>query len=112
MARVATAHDGGLHHLHDLALLARTALWTAAIDKAKSMWGDDWGVAYNGEKVRTQCHTHIHIGKLMPHIETGQFIVVCEAFPDSRASGEGTVDSSRWLKDCTFISGNRRPKRR
>ena len=46
-------HDGGLHHLHDMSLSSRTALWTAAIDKAKSMWGENWGVAYNGEKVRT-----------------------------------------------------------
>ena len=33
------------------------------------MWGDEWGVAYNGERVRTQCHMHLHIGKLLHGIE-------------------------------------------
>jgi hypothetical protein len=83
------AHGSGLHHLHDLPLESRTALWTAAIEKAKSMWGDDWGVAYNGEKVRTQCHTHVHIGKLMPHIETNHFIVISKPSQIPAPAGEG-----------------------
>jgi CDP-diacylglycerol pyrophosphatase len=83
------AHGSGLHHLHDLSHESRTALWSAAIEKAKSMWGDDWGVAYNGEKVRTQCHTHIHIGKLMPHIETNHFIVISKPSQIPAPAGEG-----------------------
>jgi diadenosine tetraphosphate (Ap4A) HIT family hydrolase len=82
-------HDGGLHHLHDMSLSGRTALWTAAIDKAKSMWGENWGVAYNGEKVRTQCHTHIHIGRLMPHIENDKFIVISDPSQIPAPPGEG-----------------------
>ena len=54
----------------------RTALWTAAIAKAKEMWGDKWGLAYNGNASRTQCHAHIHIGKLLDGIETDNFVVV------------------------------------
>jgi hypothetical protein len=82
-------HHGGLHHLHDMPAAARTALWTAAIDKSKSLWGADWGVAYNGEKVRTQCHTHVHIGKLMNHIETDHFIVISKPSQIPAPIGEG-----------------------
>lgn len=70
------AHGSGLHHLHDLSPEVRTQLWTAAIGKARELFGNDWGLAYNGEMVRTQCHTHIHIGKLIRNIETANFIVV------------------------------------
>jgi hypothetical protein len=83
------AHGGGLHHLHEMPLASRTALWTAAIEKAKELWGDEWGVAYNGEKVRTQCHTHVHIGKLMPHIETNHFIVISKPSQIPAPEGEG-----------------------
>jgi diadenosine tetraphosphate (Ap4A) HIT family hydrolase len=83
------AHFGGLHHLHDIPAPARAALWAAAIEKAKSMWGEDWGVAYNGEKVRTQCHTHLHIGKMMKHVETSRFIVVSKPSQIPAPSGEG-----------------------
>ena len=69
-------HGEGLHHLHEFTPKERTALWTAAITKAKELWGDEWGVAYNGPQVRTQCHAHIHIGKLLKGIETGRFVVV------------------------------------
>lgn len=82
-------HAGGLHHLHDMPLADRTALWTAAIEKAKSLWGEDWGVAYNGEQVRTQCHTHVHIGKIMPHVEMGRFIVVSKPSEIPAPEGEG-----------------------
>jgi hypothetical protein len=69
-------HGAGLHHLDQLSAQERNALWTAAIGKAKSLWGDDWGVAYNGDKVRTQCHLHIHVGKLLKGVETGKPITV------------------------------------
>jgi diadenosine tetraphosphate (Ap4A) HIT family hydrolase len=57
-------HGLGRYRLDDLTAAERTALWTAAIGKARELWGDDFAVAYNGDKVRTQCHIHIHIGKL------------------------------------------------
>jgi len=54
----------------------RNALWTAAIEKAKSLWGDQWALAVNGPRVVTQCHLHIHIGKLLPGVETTNFITI------------------------------------
>ena len=54
----------------------RTQFWTAAIGKARELWGDNWGLAYNGDQARTQCHAHIHIGKLLQGIETDNFVVV------------------------------------
>jgi CDP-diacylglycerol pyrophosphatase len=33
------------------------------------LWGDDWGIALNADMSRTQCHTHMHIGKLLPDVE-------------------------------------------
>ncbi len=36
-------HDGGLHHLHDMSLSSRTALWTAAIDKGEIDVGRELG---------------------------------------------------------------------
>lgn len=62
-------HGAGLHPLHDMTHAERTALWKAAIGKAKELWGNDWGVAYNGPKVRTQCHAHVHIGRLLRGVE-------------------------------------------
>lgn len=69
-------HTPGLHSLSAMNDADRTELWTAAIVKAKELWGADWAVAYNGDKVRTQCHAHVHIGKLLPAVEAGEFKVV------------------------------------
>jgi hypothetical protein len=66
----------GLQRIADLTPGTRAALWRDTIAKAKSLWGDDWGVAYNGDRVRTQCHVHVHIGKMIPGVEWGDFIVV------------------------------------
>ncbi|MEO8126430.1 MAG: hypothetical protein ABJF23_06635 [Bryobacteraceae bacterium] len=82
-------HTGGNHELHDMSPLDRTLLWTAAIDKAKELWGPAWGVAYNGAKVRTQCHTHIHIGKLLNGVEEGKFIVISKPSQIPARPGEG-----------------------
>lgn len=60
------------HRLADLTPAQRAALWTAAIAKARELWGDTaWGLAINGDKVRTQCHTHIHISRLLPGVDWG-----------------------------------------
>ena len=83
-------HGSGLHHLHDLTKAERTELWTRAIEKAREMWGErDWGIAYNGEKVRTQCHTHVHIGKMMVHVETDNFITIRTPAEIPAPPGEG-----------------------
>ena len=66
-------------HAHSLAAMtpeARLALWNAAIERAKSLWGDQWGLAVNGDERRTQCHAHIHIGKLLDGAETPDFVEV------------------------------------
>ncbi|HVW87640.1 MAG TPA: hypothetical protein VHB50_23295 [Bryobacteraceae bacterium] len=48
----------------------RLALWTAAIGKARELWGDSWAIAMNGDIARRQCHAHVHIGKLLDGKET------------------------------------------
>jgi hypothetical protein len=70
------AHWAVGHPLDEMPHAERTRLWEAAIEKAKSLWGDEWGLAYNSEQVRTQCHAHIHIGKLLKGVESGKFVVV------------------------------------
>jgi hypothetical protein len=69
-------HSPGLHQMAALSPESRTALWREAIAKAKELWGDQWGLAYNAEKYHTQCHVHVHIGKLIEGVEAGEFIVV------------------------------------
>jgi hypothetical protein len=66
----------GLHRIADLSPDARTALWRESIAKAKSLWGDNWAIAYNGDRVRTQCHVHVHIGRIIPGVEWGAFLEV------------------------------------
>jgi len=70
------SHGQGAHELADMTPEQRTALWTAAIAKAVELWGDKWGLAFNGVESRTQCHAHIHIGRLLEGIETRDFVVV------------------------------------
>jgi diadenosine tetraphosphate (Ap4A) HIT family hydrolase len=52
----------------------RADLLAAAIEKAKQLFSDTWAIAYNAPSVQTQCHVHLHIGKLIPGVETNQFI--------------------------------------
>ena len=67
---------GTFQRLADLPQATRDELWKGAIEKAKSLFGEDWGVAYNGDHVRTQCLSHLHIGKLIEGVEWGDFVVV------------------------------------
>ena len=69
-------HSPGMHQMAALSADTRAALWRGAIAKAKELWGDQWGVAYNAEKLHTQCHVHVHIGKLIEGVEWGEFKVV------------------------------------
>ena len=82
-------HLASNHPLEEMTQAERTELWTAAIQKAKELWGDDWGVAYNGPRVRTQCHTHIHIGKLLKGVEEGKVVVVNGAAQIPKPDGAG-----------------------
>ena len=66
-------HAPGGHPLDALSKEFQTRFLKAAIAKGKELWGDGWGVAYNHEKVRTQCHGHIHIGKLLQGLAPGKF---------------------------------------
>src|SRR6478672_5264781 len=72
------SHGKGGHPFAEMTPDERTRFWTAAIGKAKELWGDNWGLAYNGDQARTQCHAHVHIGKLLQGIETDNFVVVAE----------------------------------
>ncbi len=66
-------------HQHVLAEMprdARLAYWNAAIEKARSLWGAEWGLAMNGDERRTQCHTHLHIGKVLEGTETSTPAIV------------------------------------
>ena len=66
----------GMQRIASLSPETRLELWTKAIEKAKEKWGDRWGIAYNGDNVRTQCHVHIHIGRLIEGVEAGEFLLV------------------------------------
>jgi diadenosine tetraphosphate (Ap4A) HIT family hydrolase len=64
------------HALADLSPAERLALWSGAIRKAKELWGDQWGLAVNSDARRSQCHMHVHIGKLSDDAETPDFLMV------------------------------------
>src|SRR5579883_416310 len=67
-------HTAALHNLQDLSPALRTTLFKAAIEKGQELFGQQWGLAYNGPLDRTQCHTHIHIGKLLEGVENDDFV--------------------------------------
>lgn len=69
-------HLPGPHTLAAMSAEERTAYFIAAIAKAHELWGNDWGIAINADISRTQCHTHMHIGKLLPDVETSEPLVV------------------------------------
>lgn len=84
-------HFNAGHTIDDIPTGDYVAFWTAAIDKSKELWGADWGVAYNGEDVRTQCHGHIHIGKFLKAAETnrGKIITINSPAQIPRSHGRG-----------------------
>ena len=69
-------HGPGGHPLSGLTAEQRTELFQAAIEKAQSLWGDGWGIAYNGDEKRTQCHAHLHIGKLLDGNENDNAVTI------------------------------------
>ena len=67
------------HNPQDMADMTpdeRTAYWTFTISRAREFWGDGWGLAINALERRTQCHAHIHIGRLREGVENDSFSVV------------------------------------
>jgi hypothetical protein len=68
-------HGASPQDLAGMSAADRTAYWTAAIAKARELWGGQWGLAMNGLERRTQCHAHIHIGKLLDGVENDRFVV-------------------------------------
>jgi hypothetical protein len=69
-------HTKGPQQLQDLTAEQRLAFWSAAIAKGHELFGDHWGIALNSLERRTQCHLHVHIGKLLDDAETEHFTVV------------------------------------
>jgi diadenosine tetraphosphate (Ap4A) HIT family hydrolase len=69
-------HGPSNHPLSEMTPKERAAFWAAAIGKARELWGDEWGLAINGDGSRTQCHAHLHIGKLLKGVETDNFVAV------------------------------------
>jgi diadenosine tetraphosphate (Ap4A) HIT family hydrolase len=71
------AHGAAGHPLSALPPALQARLWTEAMAKAKELWGpEEWGIAYNSEANRTQCHGHVHIGKLLKGLAPGKYIDV------------------------------------
>jgi diadenosine tetraphosphate (Ap4A) HIT family hydrolase len=70
------------HTLQDLSPSSRIRLWKASIVKAKELWGDEWGLAFNGHRVRTQCHAHVHIGKFLTAVENGRNVITVKRAED------------------------------
>ena len=83
------AHAPGGHNIESYPRSLQTRIWMTAIAKAKELWGDEWGLAYNGEINRTQCHAHIHIGKLLRGLAPGKWVDV-DSPEDIRVPGDGT----------------------
>jgi hypothetical protein len=76
-------HTADSHHLYDYPKAERIALWKGAVAKAKELWGDsDWGIAYNGAEVRTQCHAHLHIGKFLRAAENRRNVITVRRVED------------------------------
>jgi diadenosine tetraphosphate (Ap4A) HIT family hydrolase len=66
-------HGRNPQDLGDMTADQRAAYWKFAIEKAREAWSEDWGLAVNSVERRTQCHAHIHIGKLRPGVESDIF---------------------------------------
>lgn len=69
----------GFYTLAEMTPGERAHFWTAAIEKARELWGDGWGLAVNGSQVRTQCQPHIHIGRFLPAAENARNYIVVDS---------------------------------
>ena len=70
------SHGVNPQELSGMTAEQHSTLGTVAIRKAGELWGNDWGLAVNNLMNRTQCHLHIHIGKLGPGAENNRFVAV------------------------------------
>ena len=64
------------HAFADMTPAQRLVFWIAAIAKARELFGEQWGLAVNGDQSRTQCLAHVHIGKLLENAETNDGVLV------------------------------------
>ncbi|MCB1019551.1 MAG: hypothetical protein KDC27_06460 [Acidobacteria bacterium] len=62
------AHANGLQAVGEMPPAERERVWTAAIARARELFGERWGLAHNSYFFRTQCHAHIHMGPLSPEV--------------------------------------------
>ena len=69
-------HGAGAHSLQELTREERVAVLKAAIEKGRELFGEEWGIAYNSWRVRTQCHAHVHIGQLLKGLAPGNYVDV------------------------------------
>lgn len=70
-------HGNRPQQLNEMSEEQRVGYWSAAIAKARETWPNDpWGIALNSTERRTQCHLHLHIGRLLPNVPEGDFVVV------------------------------------
>jgi hypothetical protein len=83
LALLLMGHGKGVQDLHHSAAEVRTTLWKAAMAKAQELWPDQWGLAVNSPTVRTQCHLHVHIGKLNDGADesSGRLVAAPEEIP-------------------------------
>lgn len=84
------AHSPGPHALHELPKAARDRLWRFAVRAAEEKFGPQWGLAYNGWKVRTQCHLHLHMGRFIRAAENSNYKIV-RRIEDLPAPSDGGV---------------------
>jgi diadenosine tetraphosphate (Ap4A) HIT family hydrolase len=85
------AHDKGMQDLSELNSADSKKFWAAAVRKGEELWGNQWGLAVNGEQGRSQCHAHAHIGKLLDGVEETGFLL---KIGWSRVSGKPPVTIS------------------
>ena len=79
----------GVYRLPEMTAKERADLWPAAIARAKEVWGEDWGLAMNGDLVRTQCQMHVHVGKFVQGAESDNFTVIRSVDEIPAPDGEG-----------------------
>jgi len=82
-------HGGSAHDLHEMPKAQRDGLWKFAMAAARDKFGEEWAVAYNGAKVRTQCHMHVHVGRFIRAAENSKYKLVrrLEDFPAPESGG-------------------------
>ena len=69
-------HGGNPQVLQQMTPDQRAEYWRVAIAKARAEWGEGWGLAINSLSARTECHLHIHIGKLQGSWEDNRYVTV------------------------------------